>query len=59
MESRYRARIMPSVRFLAQPFSQTSTNLAVKSVSVADVEAQRVTVTGPVTSVSSSKGGVE
>ena len=58
-ESRYLARMMPSVRLRAHPSSHTSTSLAVKSVSVAEVAAQRVTVTGPVTSVSRCNGGVE
>src|SRR5690348_13556426 len=35
-ESRYRARMMPSVRFCANPLGQTSTSLAVKSVSTAE-----------------------
>ena len=55
----YRALTIPSVRFLAYPDGSTSTSLAVKSVSDALLDANRVTFIHPVTSVSSDRGGVE
>src|SRR6185503_5249496 len=58
-ESRYRMRIMPSVRFCAKPLGQTSTSFAVKSVSTADDFAYNSSDTGPVASTSSDIGGVE
>src|SRR4029078_8995640 len=59
IESRYRARMIPSLRFCAKPFGQTSTSFAVKYVSTADDFAYRSSITGPVTSVSSVNGAVE
>ena len=55
---RYLARIIPSARFLAYPEGLTSTSLATKSVSRAELDANSVTVIGPVTSMYCSNGGV-
>ena len=55
---RYRARMIPSVRFRTHPHSHTSTSFAVKSVSTALDEAYSVTVTGPVTSIGSLSGSL-
>src|SRR3984885_1841032 len=49
---------MPSVKLRASPFGNTSTSLAVKSVSGADVDAKRTTRIGPVTSRSCFKGAL-
>ena len=43
---------------MAFPSGWTSTSMAVKSVSVAEVDAYRVAVIGPVTSTACSRGGV-
>src|ERR1700683_876565 len=56
---RYLIRSMPSVRLRASPSGNTSTSLAVKSVSAADVAAYSTTRTGPVTSRSCFKGALE
>jgi len=58
-ESRYFARRIPSVMFMAEPSGETSTSLPVKSVSTADEEAKNSRRTGPVASRSCSSGGVE
>src|SRR6202049_4869687 len=42
---------MPSVKFWAKPFGQTSTSFPVKSVSTAELLTQRSSPIGPVTSV--------
>src|ERR1022692_2658927 len=49
---------MPSVRFCARPSGNTSTSLAVKSVSRAEVAAYNTTRTGPMTSTSLRRGAV-
>ena len=56
-ESRYRARMMPSVRKIARPSGNTSTSLPVKSVSGAEEEAYSVSDTCPVTSSGSVSTG--
>ena len=48
-----------SARFIANPSGETSTSLAVKSVSTAEDLAQSSSVTDPVTSISSASGFVE
>ena len=53
-----RARTIPSQRLMARPSAWTSTSLAVKSVSGAEVAAHSSTFTGPVISSGASSPGV-